>query len=358
MALFVADKCLPYLRNGLADKDSVRTAAELICSSTSYRQVAITDVTSVIAAAGGASHGMPEIARRCMNEQRTTAQLLPDEPEKPNGRIALASPLMQNGQPIGSIVLFEEQSRAAIAEADMRFLKALAGLFSTMLELSDLNRQIELRRMAEIRALQSQINPHFLYNALNTISSLCRTDPDQARNLILVLANYFRQTLSINEDFVPLANELSNVENYLVLARARFENAIHCETKLPDEIENCFLPPLLIQPLVENAVRHGATQVHDRRIHIVIEKTGEKMRFSIRDEGHGFPQEVLDALKDTSDTHYSGLFNVHRRLVSIYGPDSGLRINSSPQGSEVSFVIPAVPPRSARKEVSYENSSH
>ncbi len=122
-----------------------------------------------------------------------------------------------------------------------------------MLELGDLNRQIELRRQAEIRALQAQINPHFLYNALNTISSLCRTGPDQARDLILVLAQYFRQTLSVNEASVLLSHELSNVENYLVLARARFEDAIHCEMQLPENLDACLLPPLLIQPLVVNA---------------------------------------------------------------------------------------------------------
>lgn len=357
-ALFVANKCLPYLRNGLSDVKSIRTAAQLICQYTSYTQVVITDESHVIAAAGlPLSDELPPTAVKCIEQKRTVALPLPDASGQPCGRIAIASPFLVGDLAIGAVTLFEEQNRAALAEADMQFLESLTGLFSTMLSVSELNRQIELRRMAEIRALQSQINPHFLYNALNTISSLCRTNPDHARELILVLAKYFRQTLSLNEAFVPLSHELSNVENYLVLVRARFEDAITVETVLPEDpadAENCMLPPLLLQPLVENAVRHGRTEKPERYVRLAIARRGDRMLYSVTDKGRGFPPDILDALNHHPEKRYSGLFNVQRRLVSIYGPESGLRVKSSPQGSTVSFVIPAIPPQSAEKEERFQ----
>lgn len=117
-----------------------------------------------------------------------------------------------------------------------------------MLELGETEHQIALRKQAEFRALQSQINPHFLFNALNTISALCMTDPDRACKTILILANYFRQTLTINEPFVPLEQEISNVDNYLMLTEARFEGALHVECELPDDLRALRLPPLILQP--------------------------------------------------------------------------------------------------------------
>lgn len=106
-----------------------------------------------------------------------------------------------------------------VLDADRRTLVSMADFFSVMLELGETEHQIALRKQAEFRALQSQINPHFLFNALNTISGLCLTDPDRACQTVLVLANYFRQTLTINEPVVTLEQELSNVDNYLMAHR-------------------------------------------------------------------------------------------------------------------------------------------
>ena len=116
-------------------------------------------------------------------------------------------------------MLVVDQGGPRIAKADVSFAENLGQFFSTILDLNSLDYQIELRRQAEFRAFQSQINPHFFCNALNTISALCRTAPDEARRLLLVLAEYYRQILSITEDFVPLEQELRNVENYLTIAR-------------------------------------------------------------------------------------------------------------------------------------------
>lgn len=237
-------------------------------------------------------------------------------------------------------MLVVDQGGPRIAKADVSFAENLGQFFSTILDLNSLDYQIELRRQAEFRAFQSQINPHFFCNALNTISALCRTDPDEARRLLLVLAEYYRQILSINEDFVPLEQELRNVENYLTIARARFVDAIHVTMDLPDSVEGCLLPPLIIQPLVENAVRHGGTAVNDRRVSLTIRREAGMLSVQVTDQGHGFPPQILAELADPDNSRYSGLFNVNKRLISIYGPSGVLQVNSTPQGSSAAFRIP------------------
>ncbi len=218
---------------------------------------------------------------------------------------------------------------------------------SLLLEQLEAQHQVELRRQAELRALQSQINPHFLFNALNTISALCLTDPNRARETILVLADYFRQTLSINEPFVTLEQEMSNVDNYLLLTEARFEDAIHVTRELPDDLERLRLPPLILQPIVENAVRHGFVAVDDRQVHIRIRQDDTRAYIQVSDRGRGFPPEVLAKLQDPDDPTYTGLFNVRKRLRSVYGDQCPFAIDSTPHGSTVSFSIPLLPPEQA-----------
>lgn len=215
---------------------------------------------------------------------------------------------------------------------------------SLLLEQLEAQRQVELRQQAELRALQSQINPHFLFNALNTISALCLTDPNRARETILVLANYFRQTLTINEPFVTLEQELANVDNYLFLTEARFEDAIHVTRELPADLKRLRLPPLILQPIVENAVRHGFVAVDDRRVHIQIRQDDTRAYIRVSDQGKGFPAEVLSRLQDPDDPAYTGLFNVRKRLRTIYGDQCPFTIDSSPGGSTVAFSIPLTPP--------------
>ena len=241
--------------------------------------------------------------------------------------------------------LEETQTQIRALQEDIRTLESLAKLFSVMLELGEAEHQIALRKQAEFRALQSQINPHFLFNALNTISGLCLTDPDRARKTILVLAAYFRQTLTINEPFVTLEQEVSNVDNYLMLTEARFEGALHVKCSLHDDLTKLRLPPLILQPIVENAVRHGFVSVDDRRVDICIRQDDERAYIRVSDQGHGFPPEVLRKLEDPNDPTYTGLFNVRKRLRSIYGEQCSFTIGSSERGSTVAFSIPLIPPQ-------------
>ena len=119
----------------------------------------------------------------------------------------------------------------------------------------------------------------------------------------------------------------------------------HVECSLPDDLMKLRLPPLILQPIVENAVRHGFVSVDDRRVDICIRQDDERAYIRVSDRGHGFPPEVLRKLEDPNDPTYTGLFNVRKRLRSIYGEQCSFTIGSSERGSTVAFSIPLIPPQ-------------
>lgn len=349
LALFTAQKCLPYLRMGISNRQALQQAADTVRATLPDFQVVITDCEQILASSGIDLMGcpLPAPVRQAIEEKKQvvipSAVLRPDAPAR-SDQAALATPLVWEDRVVGVLMLVVPIGPNLILEADIRVAESLAQMFSSMLELGEFQHQIDLRQQAEFKALQSQINPHFLFNALNTISALCLTDPDRARETILVLASYFRQTLSINEPFVTLKQELSNVDNYLFLTEARFEDAIHVTRELPDDLNALRLPPLILQPIVENAVRHGGVSVDDRRVHIQIRQDNQRAYIQVSDQGHGFPPQVLAKLQNPEDPTYTGLFNVRKRLRSIYGSQCEFTIYSTEWGSTVSFSIPLVPP--------------
>ncbi|MCR5825125.1 MAG: histidine kinase [Oscillospiraceae bacterium] len=352
LALLIAQKCLPYLREGMGSRAGLQKAADTVRETLPDFQVMITDTETVLAASGVEWSGAELPAPVCRALERGELYAGRFEPRRSvTVHTAIAAPLRCEQSVVGTLMLIAPMSASQMPEADRRTAESLSQFFSAMLELGELEHQVKLRQQAELRALQSQINPHFLFNALNTISALCLADPERAREMILVLARYFRQTLLINEPFVTLEQELSNVNNYLYLTEARFEDAIHVTWELPDDLQALRLPPLILQPIVENAIRHGFVAVDDRRAHIAIRQDATRAYVRVSDQGRGFPPEVLQKLRDPNDPSYSGLFNVCKRLRSIYGGLCEIDIQSSPQGSTVAFSVPLVPPRSREEEV-------
>lgn len=351
--LYIADQCLPYLRRGLRSGEDVQKVADTIRTYAAGYRVMLCDRKQVVARSGfeTAPETLPAYMAACMESGQTQvrtdrrARSLRHRQEE-----IIAVPLRSGGEVIGAMALQLDQLGLQLAAADIRFAESLASFLSTLLQRSELDREIARRRKAEFRAFQSQINPHFFFNALNTISALCRTKPDEARSLLLVLADYYRQILSINEEFVTLTAELHNVDNYLAIAKARFVDAIHFTAQVPENTDECHLPPLIIQPLVENAVRHGGVAVDDRRVDLTITQADGRVHIAVTDQGRGFPAEILEEINDPNNKRYSGLFNVSKRLVSVYGPESRLQIESTPNGSTVRFSIPVTPPVSSEKE--------
>ncbi|MCG4586656.1 histidine kinase, partial [Anaerosalibacter bizertensis] len=172
----------------------------------------------------------------------------------------------------------------------------LAQIFSTQIELSKVDFQREMLVKSELKALQAQINPHFLFNAINTIVSLIRTQPDNARNLLIHLGNYFRNNLQEGNDEVELHKEIENINSYLEIEKARFGDKLKIIYNIPEEID-CLLPPLLLQPIVENAVKHGVLEkIEGGTVEITAIDNEIETELIVKDDGVGMSPETLSSL--------------------------------------------------------------
>ncbi len=197
---------------------------------------------------------------------------------------------------------------------------------------------------AELRALRAQINPHFLFNALNTIRYFVRTDPETARRLLLNLSEVFQRALRSGE-FVPLRDELSYVEAYLALEKARLDDRLNVEWVVPPEaVLDHPVPTLILQPIVENAVIHGiARKPEGGTVRINIEEADGDLLLRVEDDGVGIEPARLTGLLDPGQSPSAaiGLRNIDGRLRALYGDDYQLVIKSElGRGTQVEIRIP------------------
>jgi two-component system sensor histidine kinase ChiS len=195
----------------------------------------------------------------------------------------------------------------------------------------------------ETAFLQSQIKPHFLYNALSVIMSLCYSDGERAGSLLAELSNYLRCSFDINphNSFISLKKEISHVKSYVELEKVRFGERLKVELHIEERALGYRIPALIIQPIVENAIRHGLMKrISGGRVEILAEIINSELKITIKDDGLGIPLEKLKILLDNSiSTGSIGLKNVNRRLFNEYG--QGLFIESREgEGTEVIINIP------------------
>jgi len=350
LALSIAEQCLPYLRKGFSSREDLKSAVSIILSSGICSSVIITDRQEVLAWGQTDSNldiddfkELPLPAKQAMEDNQFVTLTETKNNTSLKGILRyhtiIAAPLTKMDQPVGCLMVFVRR-RWINLEADISFVKGLATLFSTQLELSEIDYQKNLRQRAEFSALQSQINPHFLFNSLNTLSCICRENPSQARELLMTMATYFRQTLDSNSCMISLKEEMAHVNNYLVLEKARFEDKLEVTIDIPENVD-CLVPTLILQPIVENAVKYGVDSCGRRRIRIVVvQEVSDSFSVIVSDCGPGFPPEVLEDLHNgASSGHHIGLSNVQRRLKSIYGEENNLHITCTPEGSQVEFMI-------------------
>jgi len=205
-------------------------------------------------------------------------------------------------------------------------------------------RQQEMNRLvsqAELRALQSQINPHFLFNALNTLYGSIPREAPTARRMVINLAEIFRYFLQSEKTFVPLAEEMQIVRAYLEVEQNRLGNRLEIEIQVDDDVEQIPIPVLSIQPLVENAIKHGiAARTEPGHVRIGASRRGDELRISVENSGSG--KSARSAGTGV------GLQNVRRRLEICYGPSSHLELSLAPDAATVELRIPlakAVPAR-------------
>lgn len=218
-------------------------------------------------------------------------------------------------------------------------LEDMRRLASAMVQQVERFRADELRRLvneAELRALQAQINPHFLFNALNTLYGTIDRRSQAARQLVLNLADIFRYVLQGNRTLIPLGEELRIVQAYLEIEKERLGNRLEIAVFVPESLHGCMIPVLSLQPLAENAVKHGiAPKRGIGRVSVTAQQTQHSVRIMVTDTGAGF-QNAENSHNGTG----VGLENVRRRLSICYGVDSKLRVDSGANGTSVSFDIP------------------
>src|SRR6478735_6219480 len=343
------------LRGGF-DAASAQVLAYETRERLGYAAVSVCDRETVLAHSGlGADHhgaGMPAPpgAIDAMIERRVSR--LPvgwkhgcDGRDCPL-RSAIVAPIVNRSDAIGAIVLFSETA-LAVSDRDRAIARQLGALISTEVMLGELDLHARATASAELAAMQAQIEPHFLFNALNTIAAFCRTQPEEARRLVLAFAEHCRLSLRRPHAFVPLRDELRHVEAYVALERARFGDQLEVDVRVTPAAELALVPPLLVQPLVENAIKHGKA---DRPLRVVVRcdvRLG-RLRITVRDNGRGIPRELADRVLEPgvgSGAAGLGLASAAQRVAVFYGEHGRLRIASAPRiGTLVSIVIPTIPP--------------
>lgn len=222
----------------------------------------------------------------------------------------------------------------------IEFSQELGSLLSTQIEYYKLTQIAEEANTAELKALRAQIHPHFLFNALNTISSFCRSDPSKARELIIELSNYFRKTLTRNDDFVPLKEELELIESYVAIEKARFGERLQYSLSVPDDCLNFKIPIFILQPLIENSIKHGILpKTNGGNVCLNASYENNRIKFIVEDNGVGMNKNKLKEV--TTNWPGIGLKNVNDRLKILYGEKYKLIIKSTEDvGTKITFFIP------------------
>ncbi len=352
--LRIADKTLAYLRNGL-NYNSAKEVCQIIQREINSSAVAISNTKEILAHIGEGDehhHSNEPIKHKAIlkaisknmiivaNEQTTACQ----NKHCPL-HAAIIAPLKQRGKTIGSLV-FYYRSEKEITNVDMELISGLSSMMSTQLEIADADRAYQLAKEAEIKALQAQISPHFLFNTLNTTISLIRINPTKARKLLVSLAHYLRQNLSVTtQTLTMLEQELNHVKAYLSIEEARFISKLEIIYDIDERVFSKEIPPLILQPLVENAIKHGfKNKETDCVIKIAIKQDGDTTHISVEDNGEGMIQERAEQIdmphSDSERGSGLALYNVNRRLTMMFGDNAGLRIMSEPnKGTKISFSI-------------------
>jgi two-component system, LytTR family, sensor kinase len=341
--LHTASIAVSALRGGL-NAASAASAAPALRRLLGTPAVAIADSRSLLAYDGSDRHR--DALARCLHEvvslgrsrQLTAADLECNHSDCPVFA-GVAVPIAVDGCVVGAIA-----GLAASVAADLvRAAGEVARFVSTHLALTELDASRTRTVQAQLNFLRAQISPHFVYNALTAIESFVRSDPDRARDLLLGFAEFTRSSFREHSQYVTLAEELHLVESYLELERARFGDRLAVVLRVAPETLPVRVPSLVLQPLVENAIRHGLERRSGSSLlQIVAADAGHEAIVTVEDDGAGAdPQQLHDILAGRRPSESVGLRNVDERLRATFGSDHGLRIETGVgAGTKVTMHLP------------------
>lgn len=256
---------------------------------------------------------------------------------------AVIAPVRAGTRVVGAVAAFASSPGAGLVRATSE----VADWVAVQVELAELDASRTQLMEAEVRALRAQISPHFIYNSLNAIASFINTDPARARELVVEFADFTRYSFRRHGDFTTLAEELRCIDRYLLLERARFGERVQVSLRVAPEVLSTVIPFLSLQPLVENAVRHGLeAKEGPGHISITANDAGAFAEVTIEDDGVGMdPVQLQSMLAGHTDGDHVGLRNVDARLRQVYGNDHGLVIETAPgEGTLITMRVPKSQP--------------
>ncbi|MDN5304089.1 MAG: two-component system, LytTR family, sensor kinase [Fusobacteriaceae bacterium] len=351
LALEIANKTLPYFRE--LNNDSLRKVCATVLNSLGADLVVITDKENILSyfskreeftithnkILSKATKDVLYTGKTFIcDREEDMINFICNEKYIKNIKSAIIAPLKSENQVIGTIKIYFSSAKQ-MTEKQKYLVEGLSNLISTQMEISKLENVKKTAKTAEIKALQAQINPHFLFNSLNTIASFVRINPEKAREIIINLSTYFRYNIEAGEKFVKISKELEHVKSYVNIEKARFGNKLNIIYEIDETVLNKEIPAFTIQPLVENAIKHGIIEsgIGDT-VWVYIKDKKDKVYIEVTDNGIGIKKEVIEKIHNNSiESSKIGLNNVYHRLKLIY--DNEIEINRLTQGTQIRFEI-------------------
>ena len=350
--LRLASQTLASMKEGMTP-DAAQNICKLLLPSTAGIAVAITNKEEILGYAGFEedinSSGSAirthatyaTIADGCMRVLYTSEDI-----GFPAGsttiRAGIIVPLMVGSRVEGTLKFYYRKA-SHISETQKSIAEGFGQLLSTQMAASALEEQTKLATSMELKALQSQINPHFLFNTINTIASLIRTDPEKARVLLREFAIFYRRTLEDSADLILFAREIEQTMRYFSFEVARFgEDRVAIEMDVAPGVQDMLVPPFLIQPLVENAVRHAMPSEGKLVVRISAVVSGNDVLVKVSDNGVGMTEQARHSILHPESSTGLGIAvkNVHDRMRGYFGPDAHMDVKSElGKGTAVTLVL-------------------
>ncbi|MEN1969438.1 LytS/YhcK type 5TM receptor domain-containing protein [Lentibacillus sp. N15] len=355
-AFSIAEEALPFIKK----EDTTQMAeglAKLLYDRLDIAAVAITDQRQVLAHVGiGHDHHhhgdliTGELARQAILQKQMkiaeSHRQIPCHHPKCQLESAIIIPII-NANEVTQLIYFYFRKAQHIRPVERMLAAGLGEYLCNQLKMLAADQLKEHMKDAELRNLQAQINPHFLFNTLHLIAASFRKEPEHARHITVQLAQFMRFNLKlVATPLVTLEKECEHVKAYLAIIQARFMNRLQVSFTHEPDLLDVPIPPATIQPLVENCIQHGlSNMVHRARIDVSIIAKDRQIQISVRDNGCGFKKEILQKVTKKPLTqnanHGTGLYNVNQRLIRLLGEDAQLSVRNLPEkGSEVVFMIP------------------
>ncbi|PRP71295.1 sensor histidine kinase [Chromobacterium amazonense] len=345
-ALQIAARAEGVLRQGFNRENSM-TVARILYEELGVGAVAITDREHLLAFIGiGDDHHKPGTAITSPHTHRAIEHnqvVYADGEEVPyrcslHPQCKLASSLViplrgEDERVIGTIKLYEPRNKL-ISHINLTLGEGIARLLSSQILQGRYDQQKQLLAQTEIKLLHAQVNPHFLFNALNTLSAVIRRNPEHARQLVQYLSTFFRKNLKRSSEVATLADEIEHVSAYLHIEEARFAGRLHVDIELAEDARQVQLPAFSLQPIVENAIKHGTSQLLEPgRIRIGARCDQGALRVTVEDNaGLYAPAGPSDGM---------GMSLVDRRIRARHGPGYGVTVECQPEAyTRVTLTVP------------------